>query len=319
MGLISDAIHCAEAAKVQSDRPTPLALRAGDAGHEGPAGPCSALAVAPATPLALPNSDVDSSNPGAEAEAAVAQPLQFDAADLSRIDDRLVVLRDAAGYKAEEYRGIRTGLLAKWKNKRHLVHMVTSALAQEGKTITSLNLALGFAELVTRRTVVVEADLRRPQFARLLGLRHEPGLAEVLLDGAAASDVAQPLGRTRLDVIVAGRPTADRAFQLLSAPAVADLIKNLRRRYDHVIIDTPPVLLTADAGIVGALSDEVLLVARLNATPASLIRQAAVMLASYSAPVAGVIATNQEHGAPSRGGWARYQPQTQREVCTDAA
>lgn len=85
---------------------------------------------------------------------------------------------------------------------------------------------------------------------------------------------------------------------------MASLMKKLRSSYDHVIIDTPPVLELADAGILGSVSNEVLLIARLNQTPRALIEQAIRILSSYNAPVGGLIATDQQR--PQRRYYYKY-------------
>ena len=207
-------------------------------------------------------------------------------------DDRLVVATEPNKAAAEQYRAIRTGMLARWRQQRHLIHTITSATPQEGKTITTLNLGLSFAELRNRRTIVIEADLRIPQFANLLELEEGPGLVEVLDGQARWQDVVRTSAGGALHVIPAGRRANDKAIQLLSGSAAASLFKALRRDYDHVIIDTPPVVELADAGILGALSDDVLLIVRMNRTPRTLIDQAIRTLDSYNAPVAGLIATD---------------------------
>lgn len=207
-------------------------------------------------------------------------------------DDRLVVATEPAKAAAEQYRAIRTGMLARWRQQRHLIHTITSATPQEGKTITSLNLGLSLAELRNRRTLVVEADLRIPQFANLLHLDDGPGLAEILDGQASYKDTIQSTAGGMLHVIPAGRKVNTRAIQLLSGNATASLFKELRRDYDHIIVDTPPVVELADAGILGSLSDDVLLIVRMNRTPRTLIDQAVRTLESYNAPVAGMIATD---------------------------
>ena len=217
-----------------------------------------------------------------------------DAVNTDGIDDRLVAIVEPSTSTAEEYRSIRTGLLAKWEHRRHLVHTITSATPQEGKTITSLNLGLTFAELRNRRTIVVEGDLRLPQFKKLLKLDDCDGLVGVLADGAELSGTIQTVAND-LHVLPAGRPINRNAVSLLSRQKMADLLKALRREYDHVIVDTPPVVELADAGILGAMSDEVLLIARMNRTPKTLVEQAIRTLKGYNAPVAGLIATDQTH------------------------
>ena len=212
--------------------------------------------------------------------------------ELDSVDDRLVSLTEPSSLMCEEYRSIRTSILARWDNKRNLVHTITSATPQEGKTITTLNLGLIFAELHNRRTIVVEADLRLPQFRKLVSLPDQPGLVSLLEGQAQLSQAIVPVGHTNLDMITAGRRANDRAVQLLHSGTMVSLLQQLRQRYDHVIIDTPPVVELADAGILGAMSDDVLMIVRMGRTPEPLVEQAIRTLASYNAPVAGLVATD---------------------------
>lgn len=254
--------------------------------------------VEPATSLRL--ADVMSAPEGACADVTPPRaadirdnPAAYAQTDVAAIDDRLVALTDRVSVIAEEYRGIRTSLLARWDQRRHLVHLITSATPQEGKTITSLNLGLSLAELHNRRTIVVECDLRLPQFARLLNLPDSPGLIGCIEGGAELDGVIHGVGDNGLHVIPAGGRANERAVQLLSSGRMSDLLAELRRRYDHVIIDTPPVVDLADAGILGTLSDDVLLIVRMHTTPRGLVEQAVRTLTSYNAPVTHMIATNQ--------------------------
>ena len=209
------------------------------------------------------------------------------------VDDRLLSLTQPSSSIAEEYRGIRTGLLAKWEHRRHMVHTITSATPQEGKTLTSLNLGLIFSELRNRKTIVVEGDLRLPQFNKLLNLPSSPGLAGVLGDNADLATSIHEVGPNKLHVLCAGRQVRNEAVQLLSGASAAGLMQYLKKEYDHVIVDTPPVVELADAGIIGAMSDEVLLIVRMSRTPRSLVEQAIKTLVGYNAPVSSVIATDQ--------------------------
>ena len=220
-------------------------------------------------------------------------------------DERLVSVTSPASMTAEEYRSIRTGILAKWQHKRHLVHTITSATPQEGKTITTLNLGFSFAELRNRRTLVLEADLRLPLFEKMMALPKSGGLVGLLEGRAELTSNIHRLADDRLHMITAGRRINNaRAGQLLSSNAMIALMKKLRGIYDHIIIDTPPVVELADAGILGSISDEVLLVARLNQTPRTLIEQAIRVLTNYNAPVGGLIATDQQQ--PHRRYYYKY-------------
>ena len=153
-------------------------------------------------------------------------------------------------------------------------------------------MGLIMAELHNRKTLVIEADLRLPQFKKLLNLPQSYGLVGVMRGEASFQDALLEVGPNGLHVLPAGTRVNNEAVQLLSSPQMSSMIKKLKREYDHVIIDTPPVVELADAGILGSQSDDVILIARMSRTPSTLIRQAIRTLESYHAPVAGVIATD---------------------------
>lgn len=210
-----------------------------------------------------------------------------------KFDDRLVTMTSPASAMSEEYRSIRTSILARHENERHLVHTITSATPQEGKSITCVNLGLSFAELRNRKTIIIECDLRLPTFGKLLNCDTDrPGLLDYLRGEAKLSEVIQPVEGSSLHILPAGGRVSDEAVQLLSGGRMSRLIQALRTKYDHVLIDTPPVLQLADAGILGSQSEEVLLVARMRRTPRTLVEQAVNTLTSYNAVVSGIIATD---------------------------
>ncbi|XAL99183.1 CpsD/CapB family tyrosine-protein kinase [Phycisphaeraceae bacterium D3-23] len=169
-----------------------------------------------------------------------------------KVDDRLVTKTSPASSMAEEYRSIRTSILARHQQERHIVHTITSATPQEGKTITCVNLGLAFAELRNRTTVILECDLRLPTFEKLLRLDHPAGLIPYLRGDCTLDEAICKVDQGGLHVITAGDRVSDEAVQLLSSPRMGRLIQALRAKFDHVIIDTPPVLELADAGILGA-------------------------------------------------------------------
>lgn len=210
-----------------------------------------------------------------------------------RIDDRLVAITNPASGVSEEYRSIRTSILARHDHQRNLVHTISSATPQEGKTITCVNLGLSFAELRNRKTIVVECDLRLPTFGKLLSCDTDrPGLIDYLRGDATLKDIIQRVEDSTLRIIPAGGRVSDEAVQLLSSTRMTQLIQALRNKFDHVLIDTPPVLQLADAGILGSQSEEVLLVARMRRTPRTLVEEAVTTLTSYNANVSGIIATD---------------------------
>jgi Mrp family chromosome partitioning ATPase len=131
-------------------------------------------------------------------------------------------------------------------------------------------------------------------FEKLLRLGPSEGMISYLRGEVELPQIIQRLGDDGLEVITAGGRANNDSVQMLSGQRMAGLLEKLKQQYDHVIIDTPPVVELADAGILGAMSDDVLLIARMNRTPRSLIEQAIRTLNSYNAPVAGLISTDQK-------------------------
>ncbi len=311
MGYISDALNRLSGGDDHNDRAKP-----GDQGKRPQQAPQPAPHVTGSSQGRNEGFADEDVSPAVSAAAAAgfgqieldqdsneSEPLKFDAppnvsgVDTASVwfDDRLVALTEPGSVMAEEYRSIRTSMLAKWEHRRHLVHTITSATPQEGKTITTLNLGISFAELRNRRIAVLEADLRLPLFDKMIGLPRSPGLVGLLEGKATLTESIHRLMNDRLHVIPAGRRVGNmHAVQLLSGSTMASLIESLRKSYDHVIIDTPPVIELADAGILGTLSDEVLLIARMHRTPKPLVEQAIRTLTSYNTMVGGLIATDQK-------------------------
>ncbi len=219
-------------------------------------------------------------------------------------DERLVAVTDASSIMGEEYRSIRTRLLARWQHRRHMIHTITSATPKEGKTLTSLNLGLCLSEMPDRRTIVVECDLRIPMFQKMLKLGEGTGIVHVLQGKADLDEAINNSVRPNLSVISAGQVAAGDATQMLSSPEFTSILTNLRERYDHVIVDTPPVLDLADAGIVGGQSDEVIVIVRMNRTPRYLVDEAIRTLNSYDAPVSGCVLTDRQ--LSSHGGYSYW-------------
>lgn len=219
--------------------------------------------------------------------------------DLEQYDDRLVMVSDSGSVMSEEYRAIRTRILARFDQQRHLIHTITSATPREGKTISSMNLALAFSELSDRRTLVLEGDLRMPTFGKLFPTKEQPGLIQLLRGEALLDDVIQQTAVGNLDLIHAGGAVGDEAIRLISGGRLGHTLELLRSRYDHVIIDTPPVLELADAGILAKAADELMMVVRCNRTPRHLVNQAVRILQSYNTEVGGMILTNIPSESPA--------------------
>jgi capsular exopolysaccharide synthesis family protein len=207
----------------------------------------------------------------------------------------------------EAFRMLRTSLF--WSDgSEHLrTLVVTSAAPGDGKTLTAANLATSFAH-DGLSVLLVDCDVRRPQLHKLFRAPRSPGLLDLLAPGKeAGSEVrslsladigdgsGDPVGhvvRTTpfrgLSLLTCGTlPT--NASNLLSGVRMRSLLKVLTERFDLVVLDTPPVLATADAGILGSLTDGVLLVVRAGQTDKAAAQRATSQLAGSGARVLGVV------------------------------
>ena len=179
------------------------------------------------------------------------------------VNPYLVLFHDPAGFRAEQVRGLRNRLVAMNPDGEPKTLVVTSAVRGEGKTVSALNLAMAFAELERHEVVIVDADLRRPSCERYLNLNQGPGLSDVLLGHESAEKVLRPAGHRGLMMLGAGSRVENPA-EVLSSSRLDQLMQRLKERFHYVVIDTPPVLPSTDAGVLSAAADGTLLVVRLE-------------------------------------------------------
>jgi polysaccharide biosynthesis transport protein len=188
----------------------------------------------------------------------------------------------------ENFRVIRTNVLSMGSlTKEPHVIMVTSALPKEGKTVISSNLAASFA-LTGARTLLIDTDLRRGRLHRLFGYRKEPGLSNVLLGEVSLDQAIRPGLRENLSVVSAGRYLESNT-ELLASPAFTALMKELRGRFDRIIVDTPPVLGLSDTSIMQSQVDGVLFVIWTGQTPKSSVEPAIEALRANGANFYGFV------------------------------
>ena len=206
----------------------------------------------------------------------------------------LIAHHDRGGPIAEEYRGIRTNLLARAPNQR-FCYVVTSALGSEGKTVTCLNLAMVMAERQDFRTLVVDCDLRKGRIATLLRASNTPGMAEVLRGEAGAAEAVQPTAYPNLFVAPSGRAKADQVGELVTRPELEEAIAGFRKTYDYVIVDTPPVTVVSETCMIGQAVGSALLVVRMGKTHRESVETALRLLGAANVDVEGVVLTHRRH------------------------
>jgi polysaccharide biosynthesis transport protein len=175
----------------------------------------------------------------------------------------LTVHEDPQAPRAEAFRQLRTNLQFIDVDRPHKIIVVTSAMPSEGKTTTLANLAIALAT-AGHRVLVVDADLRRPKLADLLGLDRSVGLTNVLSGRVAPGQVIQHWAGG-VDVLPSG-PLPPNPSELLGSTQMASALRHLGAQYDIVLVDTPPLLPVTDAAAVAPATDGVLLVCRFKTT-----------------------------------------------------
>ena len=166
--------------------------------------------------------------------------------------------------------------------------MITSTLANEGKTNVSVNLALTLAGY-DKKVCLVECDLRRPSVHRFLKAnRNSTGLTNILKGEITIKEGVNHVEGTTMDVLLSGS-TPPNPSELLASAKMKDVIDELETMYDYVIYDTPPVLLVTDAAALGKYMNGALLVVRHNATEKGLVLKAKGYLDSAGVKILGAI------------------------------
>lgn len=191
---------------------------------------------------------------------------------------------------AEAFHNIRTSIILSSEKASPQKIMITSSQASEGKTTTSINLAISLTQL-NKKVVLIDADMRNPRIHNVLSLDPTFGLSNFLQNGLDANLLIKKCEVPDLGVITSGdRP--ENPSQLLSTTTMQKLLEKLCENFDHVIIDTPPVLAVADAMIISKMVDSNILVVHGGKTPREIVARAKDKLQSINTIIQGVVLTN---------------------------
>lgn len=202
----------------------------------------------------------------------------------------LVVVQKPWSPVAEAFRMLRTSLLFCSNGKPPQVILVTSATSGEGKTVTSLNLASTLAD-AGRRVLLVDVDLRHPRCHEVLGSRLGPGLSSYLSGDVDLDRAVREIASPHIGFVPAGPPPSNPA-ELIGSERMSDALALLRKHFDVIVLDSPPVLPVTDAVLLAHLADAVVLVMNGNKSPRELVRRARDQLAQVGANVVGVVVNN---------------------------
>ncbi|HXW69524.1 MAG TPA: polysaccharide biosynthesis tyrosine autokinase [Dissulfurispiraceae bacterium] len=211
--------------------------------------------------------------------------------DLAKVNKHITCITDPHCPAAEEYKRIRTGILKSTSKNFLNTIMFTSSQMGEGKTVTSLNLAVTMAKDIDHTVLLVDADLRSPSVHSYLGLSPKKGLSDYLSGTARLSEVIFRTGIGKLAVLPAGEPP-DNPSELLSSEKMRVLITELKHRYKdrYVLFDTPPLLAAAEPLSMARYVDGIVFVIQAARTSPKIAARAVSLMKDFT--VFGIVLNN---------------------------
>lgn len=205
------------------------------------------------------------------------------------LSGRLVTVLEPASAAAESYRTLRTNLLYATVDTPPKVLVLTSPGPQQGKSTTCANLGVSLIQ-ADKRVLIVDCDFRRPVMHKIFGLRNLRGMVNFLAGERNLQDVWQePLAG--LKVLTVG-PIPPNPAELLGSRRFAEFLGQMRREFDHVLIDAPPIELVSDPAILATLSDGVLLILDSRNIRKSSLRRSVRSLEAVGANILGTTINN---------------------------
>ena len=199
--------------------------------------------------------------------AGSARTPEFVSLDVSaaRVEPHLIAITQPRSSHAERFRSLRTRILHAGERRKMQAFVITSAGIMEGKTLTAVNLSWLLAQTDGVNALLIDGDLRNPCAAEYLGLDAPTGLSEVLAGEASLAEAIIKLQPAGLHVLPGGSARDDVA-EILSGPRFLALLKEVRRMFNYIIIDAPPLGIFTDASVLINRADAALIVARAGKT-----------------------------------------------------
>jgi capsular exopolysaccharide synthesis family protein len=196
--------------------------------------------------------------------------------EMSGLDSCLVSFSAPESFEAEQYRVLRY-LVERLRGEkgRTCLIAVTSPAAGDGKTTTALNLAGTLAQSAETRVLLIDADLRRPAVEERLGKKsaNALGLADFIKQSSLTlQDVITRYAALNLSVLPAGHASVS-SYEVFKSPRFGALLDEARRQYDHVVIDTPPLVPVSDCRLIEKWVDGFFVVVRAHKTPRKLVQE----------------------------------------------
>jgi capsular exopolysaccharide synthesis family protein len=201
---------------------------------------------------------------------------------------RLITYEDPKSPISESYRSLRTNVTYASADKKIKSLLISSSQPGEGKSTTTANLAIAFAQL-RKKTLLIDADLRKPVQHNVFGHARGPGLAEYLIGETGDIDsIIQETKVENLFLLTAGGLPPNPS-ELLGSDRMSQLIDNLEQEWDMILLDSPPIVAVTDASMISGEIDAIMLVVKAGSTERSAVDRALDMMRNVKAPLVGAI------------------------------
>ncbi|MGL6108244.1 CpsD/CapB family tyrosine-protein kinase [Romboutsia sp.] len=201
--------------------------------------------------------------------------------------NRLITLNNPKSPISEIYRGIRTSIEFSNLDKNIKVINITSSKPNEGKTTIISNLAVSFANL-EKKVLIIDGDLRNPGVHKMFGISNIIGLTDVLVGSHNFVECVHCTDTKNLHVLTCG-PVPPNPSEMLASNKMKKFIEEMREEYDYVFIDSPPIGLVTDAGIIGGYSDGCIFVVGAQETNIDVVKMAKEKLDSVGVNIIGSV------------------------------
>jgi len=239
-----------------------------------------------------------------DVEAGTNTPILGEIATVT--DDQVVVVKkDARTVVAEQFRALRTNVQFMLTEEAEKTILITSSMSGEGKSFISINLSSTLA-LSGKKVILLELDLRKPKVAHHLHLNNQVGFSNYVIGKANLNDVIVPSGVVDgFDVMPSG-PVPPNPAELVMLPKTAQLIEELKEKYDYIVIDTAPIGLVTDAQLLSKHVDAVIYILRQGYTYLQQLKSADELYRSGKMKRMGMVINDVELKRGNAYGYGKY-------------
>ncbi len=208
--------------------------------------------------------------------------------EYGEFEPRWMFLNEQKSGFAEDVRTLRTGIMLSLLDSSRKVLVVTSSVPGEGKSTVSLNQAFALGQM--EKTLLIEADMRRPTLVKTFGLnRKAPGLAELVAGTGTIEECIHHIGEDGGVHVLPSGKVPPNPLELLSSPRFIELVEELSEEYGYIVIDSAPTILVSDAMVLAKLANQVLYVVKADHTPYPIVQDGLKRLQKINAPIPNII------------------------------